>query len=145
MKIANRGKDFLIDQLKNERNRFFDQLLSAMAAGFRARPVAQFDAALRVRFANRHGLHLAAGAQLVPRRSRQAGKTSFRPWQTPPVEIIRASGHWPGGGCGSQAAAFGGDQFVWRCSSPASFALGDMADFGRFVMTICYDWAFLRA
>lgn len=29
LKIANRGKDFLIDQLKTERNGFFDQLLSA--------------------------------------------------------------------------------------------------------------------
>jgi hypothetical protein len=26
-----------------------------------------------------------------------------------------------------------------------SFALGDMADFGRFVMTFCYDLAALRA
>jgi hypothetical protein len=29
LKVGNRGKDFLIDQLKNERNGFFDQLLSA--------------------------------------------------------------------------------------------------------------------
>lgn len=29
LKIANRGKDFLIDQLKDERTGFFDQLLSA--------------------------------------------------------------------------------------------------------------------
>jgi len=29
LKIANRGKDFLIDQLKNQRNSFFDQLLAA--------------------------------------------------------------------------------------------------------------------
>ena len=29
LKIANRGKDYLIDQLKDERNGFFDQLLTA--------------------------------------------------------------------------------------------------------------------
>ena len=29
LKIANRGKDYLIDQMQKERNGFFDQLLSA--------------------------------------------------------------------------------------------------------------------
>jgi hypothetical protein len=29
LKIANRGKDFLIEQLQKERNGFFDQLLTA--------------------------------------------------------------------------------------------------------------------
>ena len=29
MKIANRGKDFLIEQMQQERNGFFDKLLAA--------------------------------------------------------------------------------------------------------------------
>jgi len=29
LRIANRGKDYLIDELNKERNRFFDQLLNA--------------------------------------------------------------------------------------------------------------------
>jgi hypothetical protein len=29
LKIANRGKDFLIEQMRNERNDFFNQLMTA--------------------------------------------------------------------------------------------------------------------
>ena len=51
LKIANRGKDYLIDQLKDERAGFFEKLLSAN------RTVGQLETKLQIEGPKNHSLN----------------------------------------------------------------------------------------